>query len=217
MTDDYDPWDPWPSTAEQVAMTLRTPPGMEQLCDCGVPTGESEATNPDDRAQTVQTAVNTAYGTDPRHHLLAQHVAAAVLDGTPLPWSLAKHFGMTRLAASQPLTREEHPMTLHTVTTYQVTCDGRLATACDAAHPDRPHTCPETVALPPGYVATTLGAPAVAHRRHRAHTPPLLPHPPRPGPSAALRLHRQQRLRPLPPLPGRPGRDPRPPQTTCPA
>lgn len=116
----YDPWDPWPTDADQLAMVLRTPP-LPGVCDCGVTDGTSEATNPDDRSQllphhfdcpavtawhvllhdlreplreTVEAAVNTAYGTDPRHGLLAQHVAAAVLDGTPLPWSLASHFGM---------------------------------------------------------------------------------------------------------------------------
>lgn len=39
-------------------------------------------------------------------------------------------------------------MTLHTITTHEAHCDGRLATACDAAHPDRPHTCPVRLAVP---------------------------------------------------------------------
>jgi hypothetical protein len=44
-------------------------------------------------------------------------------------------------------------MTLHTVTTYTVTCDGTLATACDATHLGRPHQCPETLTT----AAITIG------------------------------------------------------------
>lgn len=39
-------------------------------------------------------------------------------------------------------------MTLHTVTLTKARCDGQLATACDALHPDRPHTCPATISIP---------------------------------------------------------------------
>lgn len=37
--------------------------------------------------------LNSAYGTDDRHEMLAGHIAAKVVDGVPIPWDLAKHFG----------------------------------------------------------------------------------------------------------------------------
>jgi hypothetical protein len=83
-------------------------------------------------------------------------------------------------------------MTLTTQTTYTVTCDGTLATACDASHPDRPHTCPASLTTPTTaalrdalaagrWAITTLGG-AVdsttarhycpAHRRQATHDRP---------------------------------------------
>lgn len=44
--------------------------------------------------EAVETVFNTCYGTDPRHTMAATHVANKVVFGTPIPWSLADHFGM---------------------------------------------------------------------------------------------------------------------------
>lgn len=44
--------------------------------------------------RVVRSAVDTAYGTDPRHDLLARAAADAVVYDKPLPWSLGRHFGM---------------------------------------------------------------------------------------------------------------------------
>lgn len=41
----------------------------------------------------VEGVFNTAYGTDPRHTLAARAVADKIAFGTPVPWSLRKHFG----------------------------------------------------------------------------------------------------------------------------
>jgi hypothetical protein len=39
-------------------------------------------------------------------------------------------------------------MTLHTMTATVARCDGTMSSACDALHPDRPHQCTATLALP---------------------------------------------------------------------
>ena len=41
----------------------------------------------------VEKAVNSAYGTDPRHGLLAIAVADKVVHDKPIPWGLSSHFG----------------------------------------------------------------------------------------------------------------------------
>lgn len=48
--------------------------------------------------ETAEKAVNSAYGTDPRHGLLAVAVADKVAHDKPLPWSLSRHFGRTSTA-----------------------------------------------------------------------------------------------------------------------
>lgn len=46
----------------------------------------------------TERAVNTAYGTDPRHGLLACAVADEVAFGKLIPWSIADHFGMSAVS-----------------------------------------------------------------------------------------------------------------------
>lgn len=41
----------------------------------------------------IERAVNSAYGTDDRHALLARGTAAAMVDSRPIPWDFGKHFG----------------------------------------------------------------------------------------------------------------------------
>lgn len=49
----------------------------------------------EDVRETVEKAVNSCYGTDPRHGLLANAVADQIVYGKPIPWGLAKHFGQS--------------------------------------------------------------------------------------------------------------------------
>lgn len=42
---------------------------------------------------TTERAVNSAYGTDERHGMLARAVADEIVYGEPIPWKLAEHFG----------------------------------------------------------------------------------------------------------------------------
>lgn len=77
-------------------------------------------------------------------------------------------------------------MTRTAETTWTMVCDGTLATACDAAHPGRPHHCPETLtAADPltlqrastdaRWLTSMVGTTEVHHcpaHRHQAHQAP---------------------------------------------
>lgn len=52
--------------------------------------------------ETAQTAINAAYGTDERHHLLARAIADNITCGTALPWGLARHFGRLNSDTATP-------------------------------------------------------------------------------------------------------------------
>lgn len=52
--------------------------------------------------EATQQAVDGAYGTDPRHGLLARAVADKVAAGTPLPWNFARHFGRAEPPSARP-------------------------------------------------------------------------------------------------------------------
>lgn len=43
--------------------------------------------------QATERAVNTAYGTDPRHPMLGNAVADEVVQDIPFPWGVSKQFG----------------------------------------------------------------------------------------------------------------------------
>ena len=46
-----------------------------------------------DVKEIVELVINIAYGTDPRHSLLAEAAAAKIVYNDPIPWSLGTHFG----------------------------------------------------------------------------------------------------------------------------
>lgn len=66
---------------------------LKPPCDAFVANTLNEVTLWKKVREVTEMAINSAYGTDPRHNLIAIAVADEVAMGVGMPWSLPKHFG----------------------------------------------------------------------------------------------------------------------------